>query len=143
MGHDETMGCYNAPDLQTMEGLMMRRILIGFSLITLAFSTPTVQAAEAGGTSWKDVYNSGQKAIDDGEYDKAVEILAKAEAEASSAMGKAPSANGQGLALLRSRRYSEAVPHFERALKHDPNFLIAKKNLGFTLVQMYALGLSD
>ena len=121
---------------------MIRFAIVMCCLLPLTMTSTTL-ADEAGATSWKDVYNSGQKAMDDGDYAKALEILAQSEKSATSAAGKAPAANGQGLALLRSRKYAEAIPHFERALKHDSNYLISRKNLGYAHVKMYALGLAD
>ena len=57
----------------------------------------------------------------DGQYDKAVEVLARVET--------AEAAFGQGLAHIRNRQYRDGVRAFETALARDPDYPGAAENL--------------
>lgn len=63
----------------------------------------------------------GYAMMRDGQYDKAVEVLARIET--------AEAAFAQGLAHIRNRQYRDGVRAFETVLERDPNYPGAAENL--------------
>jgi tetratricopeptide (TPR) repeat protein len=90
-----------------------------------------------------DAKNLGDKAQAQGQYDLALQYFRKAEAGATSPKAKGAAANRQGLVLLEARRPKEAVAHFERACKSQPDEKIFFNNLGLAYWTLYDAGLSD
>jgi tetratricopeptide (TPR) repeat protein len=95
------------------------------------------------GLSYNEAKLGGDKAQAQGQYDLALRYFKKAEVASMTPKAKGAAANRQGLAMLEARRPKEAVAHFERAVKAEPNEKIFLNNLGLAHWTLYDAGLGD
>lgn len=97
-------------------------------------------ASEPSFTDFREAYSAGDAALSAGRYAEAAAAYGQAEEHAQTDEGRSQAANAYGYALMKARRYAEAVEPLERAVRFDPSNKVALSNLGFAHYRKYEFG---
>lgn len=127
---------------------MRVKILFGTVLLVLGLGivTKISNAEEKASTSFhsfKEAYAAADALFAEAKWMEAAELYAQAEKHASTDKGKSQASNAQGYALLKARKYQEAVDAFSRAVQADPSNLVALSNLGYAYHRLYVYRLVE
>ena len=108
----------------------------------LVLSTAVILAGTAQAADIETLKANAAAAMKAANYESAAASYQQAEQAAPSKKGKSDFANSSGYALLKARKYGEAVQAFTRATQVNPANKLAWKNLGLTHFTIYTAGLS-
>jgi tetratricopeptide (TPR) repeat protein len=99
-------------------------------------------AARAAGEDARGAFARAAEAMKTGRSEDALAAYGAAETAAATPAGRAGALNGAGFALLKLRRYPEAVERLDRAVGVNPKHKEAWNNLGTCWLRLYETGLS-
>lgn len=111
-------------------------------LIALLTTGTLIAGASGAAEDAKTLFNKASEAMKAGNYEAAAAAYSQAEGVAFSKESKSNAANGAGYALLKARKYSEAIPAYKRATELNPANKTAWNSLGYCNLKMYECGIS-
>jgi len=112
------------------------------SILTALLAAAVMVAGVAGAEDAKSLFNKASEAMKAGNYEAAAAAYSQAEGAAYSKDSKSNAANGAGYALIKARKYADAIPAYQRATTINPANKTAWNSLGYCHLKMYDSGIS-